>query len=54
MTSNIGSQLILGFKGQDYERMKAEVLDVLRQTFGRSSSTASTRSWCSTADSRAS
>jgi ATP-dependent Clp protease ATP-binding subunit ClpB len=33
MTSNIASQLILGFKGQDYEKMKAQCLDVLRQSF---------------------
>ncbi len=33
MTSNIASQLILGFKGQDYEKMKAQCLEVLRQSF---------------------
>jgi ATP-dependent Clp protease ATP-binding subunit ClpB len=37
MTSNIGSQLILGYRGGDdsdaYERMKAEVLEALRQHF---------------------
>ncbi|HUY20371.1 MAG TPA: ATP-dependent chaperone ClpB [Candidatus Binataceae bacterium] len=33
MTSNIASQLILSFKGQDYDRMKAQCLDVLRQSF---------------------
>ncbi|MBF6569827.1 MAG: ATP-dependent chaperone ClpB [Candidatus Binataceae bacterium] len=33
MTSNIASQLILSFKGQDYERMKQQCLDVLRQSF---------------------
>jgi ATP-dependent Clp protease ATP-binding subunit ClpB len=33
MTSNIASQLILSFKGQDYERMKAQALEVLRQSF---------------------
>ncbi len=33
MTSNIASQLILGFKGKDYERMKEECLDVLRRSF---------------------
>src|SRR5213075_51478 len=33
MTSNIASQLILGYRGQDYEKMKAECLDVLRQSF---------------------
>jgi len=33
MTSNIASQLILSFKGQDFERMKRECLDVLRQSF---------------------
>jgi ATP-dependent Clp protease ATP-binding subunit ClpB len=37
MTSNVGSHLILGYRGGDdataYERMKQEVLDVLRQQF---------------------
>src|SRR5215475_1436702 len=37
MTSNIGSQLILGYRGGDdpesYERMKADVLEALRQHF---------------------
>jgi ATP-dependent Clp protease ATP-binding subunit ClpB len=33
MTSNIASQLILGYRGQDYEKMKTECLDVLRQSF---------------------
>ena len=37
MTSNIGSQLILGYHGGDspeaYERMKVDVLDALRQHF---------------------
>ena len=33
MTSNIASQIILGFKGQDYEKMKSEALEVLRQSF---------------------
>ncbi len=33
MTSNIASQLILGFKGKDYERMKEQCLDALRQSF---------------------
>ena len=33
MTSNIASQLILSFKGQDYERMKSQCLDALRQSF---------------------
>ena len=37
MTSNVGSQLILGYRGGDdadaYERMKAEVLEALRQEF---------------------
>jgi ATP-dependent Clp protease ATP-binding subunit ClpB len=33
MTSNIASQIILGFKGQDYEKMKEEALEVLRQSF---------------------
>jgi ATP-dependent Clp protease ATP-binding subunit ClpB len=33
MTSNIASQLILGYRGQDYEKMKAECLDVLRRSF---------------------
>ncbi len=33
MTSNIASQLILSFKGQDYERMKSEAMEVLRSHF---------------------
>jgi ATP-dependent Clp protease ATP-binding subunit ClpB len=37
MTSNVGSHLILGYRGGDnpesFERMKKEVLDVLRQQF---------------------
>ncbi len=37
MTSNVGSQLILGYRGGDdaeaYERMKREVLDALRSEF---------------------
>jgi ATP-dependent Clp protease ATP-binding subunit ClpB len=33
MTSNLASQLILTFKGQDYEKMKTQCLDVLRQSF---------------------
>jgi len=33
MTSNIASQLILSFKGQDFDRMKRDCLDVLRQSF---------------------
>ena len=33
MTSNIAGQLILSFKGQDYEKMKEECLDVMRQSF---------------------
>ena len=37
MTSNVGSQLILGYRGGDdsaaYERMKRDVLDALRQQF---------------------
>ncbi len=37
MTSNVGSQLILGYRGGDdsdaFERMKLEVLDALRQHF---------------------
>jgi len=33
MTSNIASQLILGYRGQDYEKMKSECLSVLRQSF---------------------
>ena len=33
MTSNIASQLILSFKGQDYEKMKEQALEVLRQGF---------------------
>jgi ATP-dependent Clp protease ATP-binding subunit ClpB len=33
MTSNIASSLILSFKGHDYERMKSQCLEVLRQSF---------------------
>ena len=33
MTSNLASQLILTFKGQNYERMKEQCLEVLRQSF---------------------
>jgi len=33
MTSNIASQLILSFKGQDYERMKSQCLEALAQNF---------------------
>jgi ATP-dependent Clp protease ATP-binding subunit ClpB len=33
MTSNIASQIILSFKGQNYEKMKEQALDVLRQSF---------------------
>jgi len=33
MTSNLASQLILGFKGQDYEKMKAQCLGVLQTSF---------------------
>ncbi|MGD0289405.1 MAG: ATP-dependent chaperone ClpB [Candidatus Binataceae bacterium] len=33
MTSNLASQLILTFKGQNYEKMKEQCLEVLRQSF---------------------
>jgi len=33
MTSNLASQLILGFKGQDYANMKAQCLGVLPRSF---------------------
>jgi len=33
MTSNIASQIILSFKGKDYERMKEQALEVLRGHF---------------------
>jgi len=33
MTSNIASQQILSYKGKDYERMKEQALDILRQSF---------------------
>ncbi len=33
MTSNLASQLILTFKGQNYDKMKAQCLEVLRQSF---------------------
>jgi ATP-dependent Clp protease ATP-binding subunit ClpB len=33
MTSNIASQIILSYRGQHYEKMKEQALDVLRQSF---------------------
>ena len=33
MTSNIASQMILDFKGKDFEKMKTQALEVLRQHF---------------------
>jgi len=33
MTSNLASQMILTYKGQDYEKMKEQCLNVLRQSF---------------------
>jgi ATP-dependent Clp protease ATP-binding subunit ClpB len=33
MTSNIASDLILAYKGKDYERMKEDALNVLRKSF---------------------
>ncbi|HJU12718.1 MAG TPA: ATP-dependent chaperone ClpB [Candidatus Binataceae bacterium] len=33
MTSNIASQVILSYKGQNYEQMKEQALDILRQSF---------------------
>jgi ATP-dependent Clp protease ATP-binding subunit ClpB len=33
MTSNIASDVILSYKGRDYERMKEEALDILRRSF---------------------
>jgi ATP-dependent Clp protease ATP-binding subunit ClpB len=33
MTSNIASQLILSFKGEDYEKMKEQCLEVMRRSF---------------------
>jgi ATP-dependent Clp protease ATP-binding subunit ClpB len=33
MTSNIASQVILSYKGQNYERMKEQALDIMRQSF---------------------
>jgi ATP-dependent Clp protease ATP-binding subunit ClpB len=33
MTSNLAGHLILSFKGQEYEKMKAQCLEVLRQSF---------------------
>ena len=33
MTSNIASDLILAYRGKDYDRMKEEALDVLRKSF---------------------
>ncbi len=51
MTSNIGSQLILDYRGGDdaesYEHMKSECSKRCASTSGRNFSTASTRSWFS-------
>jgi ATP-dependent Clp protease ATP-binding subunit ClpB len=33
MTSNIASDIILGYRGRDYEKMKEEALEVLRRSF---------------------
>ena len=33
MTSNIASQIILSFKGKDYDRMKEQALEVLQRSF---------------------
>jgi ATP-dependent Clp protease ATP-binding subunit ClpB len=33
MTSNIASQMILEFKGRDYDRMKQQALDAMRRSF---------------------
>ncbi|HVN26935.1 MAG TPA: AAA family ATPase, partial [Candidatus Binataceae bacterium] len=33
MTSNIASQMILDFKGKDFEKMKTQALEVMRQHF---------------------
>jgi ATP-dependent Clp protease ATP-binding subunit ClpB len=33
MTSNIASDLILAYRGRDYDKMKVEALDVLRKSF---------------------
>jgi len=33
MTSNIASDVILSFKGKDYERMKQQALDILQRSF---------------------
>ena len=33
MTSNIASDLILAYRGKDYDKMKVEALDVLRKSF---------------------
>jgi len=33
MTSNIASDLILGYRGKDYDKMKEEALEVLRRSF---------------------
>jgi ATP-dependent Clp protease ATP-binding subunit ClpB len=33
MTSNIASDLILAYKGREYEKMKEEALEVLRRSF---------------------
>ena len=48
MTSNLGSQVIQELAGENYDRMKATVLETVGRHFRPSSSTALTTSWCST------
>jgi ATP-dependent Clp protease ATP-binding subunit ClpB len=53
MTSNLGSDLIQELAGdENYAAMKAAVMEWSHSTSGPSSSTASTRPWCSTRCSR--
>ena len=47
MTSNIASDLILAYRGRDYDRMKGMRWTCCAKASVRSFSTGSTRSWCS-------
>ena len=48
MTSNLGSQMIQQMAGDDYQVIKLAVMGEVKTISGPSSSTASTRWWCST------
>ena len=52
MTSNLGSQMIQSMAGDDYGAIKVAVMAEVKPTSARSSSTASTKWWCSTASTR--